>query len=159
MPTKPERILNYMHLKSKCIAHISARLKAQIVDMQALIAAAENDRNAEQKSSAGDKYETGREMIQQEVDKYRSLLSRYQKELHLVESLGEATYDTVKLGSLVRCDQTLYLLLIPFGKLQVDDYEVFVVSPASPVGNLLLHKKAGDSFQLNGKTNHILQIL
>jgi transcription elongation GreA/GreB family factor len=150
--------LNYSQLKSELTQQITAQLQHQIRNMLELIAAAEGDRNSEEKSSVGDKYETSREMIQQEVNKYNQLLSRYQRELHLVQNVQISAKACVELGSLVVCSNAIYFLLVPMGKITLGKYEVFVVSPASPVGLALMHKSVSNTFQLNGKTDKILQI-
>lgn len=41
-------------------------------------------------------------------------------------------------------------IAVSIGKLQIGEYSVFVVSPASPVGQALMGKTSGSAFTING---------
>nr|GFD49124.1 hypothetical protein [Tanacetum cinerariifolium] len=58
-----------------CLAYVQMRLVAARAGM----AAAQESSNSETKSSAGDKYETGREMANQERDRHAAQLYEAQK--------------------------------------------------------------------------------
>jgi transcription elongation GreA/GreB family factor len=115
--------------------------------------------NAEEKSSAGDKYETGRAMAHLERDKAAQQL---QEAIKLKASLAKVNQsvrrEIVELGSVITTTQGNFYLAISAGKLQVNDFSVFALSPASPLGQKLMHMKVGDEFIFNTKPFKILKI-
>jgi len=115
--------------------------------------------NHDTKSSAGDKFETGREMAQQDINRNKQLLADAQQQkavlLGLAE-LGESA--TVRSGSLVQTSQGHFFISISAGQLQVGGKVYFAISSASPIGKLLIGKSKGDTFDFNGKHYLIEQI-
>jgi hypothetical protein len=107
--------------------------------------------NDDTKSSAGDKFETTREMMQQDIARNKNLLFDGQQNLQLLSSLQElpAPGDTVRNGSLVYTSKGIFYISISAGQLKIDDQLVFGISAASPIGQLLIGKKAGESFSFN----------
>ena len=109
--------------------------------------------NDDTKSSAGDKFETTREMMQQDISRNESLLMDAKQNLQLLNSVkGIAAGDRVKNGSLVHTNQGKFYISISAGQLSVGKEVFFAISAASPIGQLLMGKKAGDSFTFNGKS-------
>jgi hypothetical protein len=123
--------------------------------MQELITHAAND----SKSSAGDKHETGRAMMQQaqeqlgkqlqEAEMKRASLARIQT-LPTTEAIGE--------GSLVLTKENTLLLAAPLGKIQFEEKEVFVISMQSPLAQALKGKKSGESISFQQKQINILNV-
>jgi hypothetical protein len=103
------------------------------------------------KSSAGDKFETTREMMQQDIARNKNLLFDGQQNLQLLSSLEDApaAVDTVRNGSLVYTSKGIFYISISAGQLKIEDQLVFAISAASPIGQLLIGKKAGESFSFN----------
>ena len=110
----------------------------------------------ETKSSAGDKYETGREMMQQETDRNQGQLNEANK---LMVALSKINYSTksskADAGSLVMTNNGGFFIAISAGSFTVDGKTFFVVSPASPIGMKLIGNQAGDEFSLNGRNYKI----
>lgn len=105
------------------------------------------------KSSAGDKYETSREMIRQEMDKAMAMLSEYELQLEKVKALNPIeVYHSVQPGSLVHTDKASFYISVGFGKLMENGQAVFVISPQAPLARLLLGKQAGEMAEFNGMT-------
>lgn len=109
--------------------------------------------NDDTKSSAGDKYETSREMMQQDIDRNKRLLMDAQENMRVLRAVEINTekFDRVKHGSLVRTNQGMFYISVSAGHLVADGKDVFAISPASPIGKLMLEKKKDDSFDFNGK--------
>ncbi len=114
---------------------------------------------SETKSSAGDKHETGRAMLQLEMEKAgQQLEGIYQMKIVLAKiRLGDAS-GLVKLGSLISTNQATYFLAISAGKIMISNNSYYAISPSSPIGKLLLGNKVGDAFVFNGKTVTIQEI-
>jgi len=114
------------------------------------IASNKNDLFSETKSSAGDKHETGRAMIQLEMEKAGQQLTiiNQMKEV-LVKISIENTSKVICLGSLIKTNKATYYLAISAGKISVKGKDYYVVSTNSPIGKQLLGKKVGDTILFN----------
>ncbi|MBL0745375.1 3-oxoacyl-ACP synthase [Chryseolinea lacunae] len=116
--------------------------------------------NEEGKSSAGDKYETGRAMAQIERDKAAQQAHEAQKLLQIINQLNPALHhDKVAAGSVVVTTAHTFYLAVGIGKLLVSGTEFLVLAPASPLGKSLLGLAVNDAFTFNNQRYTILQIL
>jgi hypothetical protein len=142
-------------LLSQCHAVVSQR----IASAEEAIRMAQESANQEGKSSAGDKYETGRAMAQLEIEKAGSQLAEANKLKQALEQVpGDGSGDLVRSGSLVITSQGNYFISIAAGKLSVDDKTWFAISAGSPLGVKLMGKKEGDVVVMNGKEIKISNI-
>ncbi|SHN37885.1 hypothetical protein [Chitinophaga sp. CF418] len=115
--------------------------------------------NSEDKSSAGDKYETGRAMGHLEKDMYARQLAENIREFDKLQKVNtDIIYTTVQLGAFIRCQTYSFFIAAGLGKQVIDDQTIFFLSPDAPLAKLLLHKKAGDSFLFNKMDMVILEI-
>ena len=97
---------------------------------------------SESKSSAGDKHETGRAMLQLEMEKAgQQLTSINQMKVILDKISTENESEVVCLGSVIITNKANYYLSISAGKLIVENEDYFAVSTNSPIGQQLLGKK------------------
>lgn len=129
-------------------------IKQRIETAETALAQAREASNDDTKSSAGDKYETSREMMQQDIDRNKRLLMDAQENLRSLEAIAEGlekSTDLARQGSVVRTNQGIFYISISAGQLLAGNEKIFAVSPASPIGNLLLHKRKGDTFTFNGR--------
>jgi len=113
----------------------------------------------ESKSSAGDKYETGRAMINLEFDKLLLQLEQYKS---LKKTLAFAVQNQhsgrIGLGSLVKTSAANYFISIPAGEILVENEKFYAIGINSPIAQALLGKKEKYTFEFNGNTNKILLI-
>ncbi len=134
-------------LHAACQAFIEQRIAAARTAMQA----AQESSSSETKSSAGDKYETGREMANAERDRNAAHMQQArQLQAELARISPEAACDTVRPGALVRTSMGRFYISISAGQLPGSD--VFAVSPAAPVALALKGLRAGEEAIFNGKT-------
>ncbi len=114
---------------------------------------------SETKSSAGDKHETGRAMLQLEMEKAGQQLASM---MSLKETLQKVDIknvsQTVCLGSLIVTNRGNYFLAISIGKISIENTSYFVVSAVSPIGKLLLGKQKGAAFVFNGMKFQIQKV-
>lgn len=124
--------------------------------------ALENAREAvreDTKSSAGDKYETTRERLQQDIRGYQTQLAESQKMRFHLEQLRDIIPGIIiQPGALVKTNLHEIYLAVSIGWIEVEGKRLMVLSPASPMGRLLIGKKAGDRFSLQGTEQTILEI-
>lgn len=110
-----------------------------------------NDLFSETKSSAGDKHETGRAMIQLEMEKAGQQLGTINQMKVILEKISiENTSKSICLGSLIITDKANYFLAISTGKITINTKDYFAVSTNSPIGSQLLGKKIGEIIPFNG---------
>lgn len=147
-------------LKADLFALCQTYVQQRIDTARQAMEAAQEAANSESKSSAGDKYETGRAMAQLERDRHAQLLA---EALKLSQDLGrlnlEKTYDTVQPGSLVITNRGAFFISISAGKLTVAGTDYFAMSPMSPVATALAGHKDGDVITFNKQTYQVLRIL
>lgn len=112
------------------------------------------------KSSAGDKFETGREMAQQDINRNKVLLADAKQQEALLASFKDlSSTKTARNGSVVLTSQGNFYLSISAGQLQYNGATYFAISAVSPIGKLLLGKSVGDTFTFNDKAYQIKEIL
>ncbi len=143
-------------LYRQCLQYAEQRIQAAKLAISEIQQAAQN----ETKSSAGDKYETSREMLRQETDRHTALLNEANKLKNSLNKINPngVTY-TADVGSVVKTDNGNFYISISAGVLKVKNDIFFAVSPVSPVGLLLKGKKVGNKFKLNDTTYHINEVV
>ena len=144
----------------KAIYHsILAVLDNRIEEAQKAIDSAIESKLGETKSSVGDKYETGRAMMQKEQEMNEAKMA---ETVLLKKQLKQITYnsmtDKAKPGSLVFTDKGYFFIGIGLGKLVVNNCIVYAISAASPIGQKLLGLPKGADFEFNGETVSILEL-
>ena len=63
------------------------------------------------------------------------------------------------LGSLIKTDSITFYIALSMGKVDLEASEYYIISLASPLGQLLKHRKTGDQFQFNDKSYLIKEVL
>lgn len=100
---------------------------------------------SETKSSAGDKHETGRAMVQLEREKAGHQLAEIQKVNQLLAKIStEKTSKVIGLGSVVYTTKSNYYIAISAGELEVDTQKFYAIAANTPIAQLLLGKTIGD---------------
>ncbi len=140
--------------------HCFTLVEQRIANAKEAMNAAQESANMEDKSSAGDKYETGRAMAQIERDKAALQLN---EAILLKNSLSlislKPSSNVVSIGSLVTTDQYFFFIAVSLGKLQVGHVDYFVVAPGTPIGRILIGLSKGSQFSFNGQIHAIREIL
>lgn len=144
-----------IRLHSHCLELLNTRIDAISKSVKELQEAA----NEENKSSMGDKYETGRALMHNEKDKYMSQLASFDKMRNTLLNINpDSASEHIKLGSLVISNQGRFFISIALGQVIIDKQDYYVISPASPIGQKLFGGKPGDSFLFNGKTYKVEEV-
>ena len=139
----------------QCKALLSTQIEALETNLKSIVESRDN----ETKSSVGDKYETGRAMMQLEFQKVQSQLNRVKADYSELQSYDlNRKVSKVDKGCIVLTDQGIYFISVALGKVKVKDEIYFCISLASPIGKLLQQKVVNDQVAFNGKTIRILEI-
>ncbi|AEE53018.1 GreA/GreB family elongation factor [Haliscomenobacter hydrossis] len=142
-------------LHQACLERIDQRIALANQAMEDI----QNSANQETKSSAGDKYETGRAMMQQEKDKQAIQLAQALELRQQFEHIDPAlSFEDIQPGSLVLTDEGYYFLAASLGKVIVEDKTVYVLSTASPLGQALLRRRVGDKIQFQQRHIQIIDL-
>lgn len=136
--------------KQLLINKIAEQLSQKLQELNQHITATKESRDSDTKSSAGDKFETSREMAQIELNNLETQAAKTAKQLNELQQISTQTTDTISLGSLIETDKGIYFISIPFGKIVMNDLTYFAISMASPIGQLLKNKQIGQNIEFNG---------
>lgn len=138
-----------------CQKYVTQRVEM----LKATVAETQEAANEESKSSAGDKYETGREMLQQEIDLKVTQINEMQKLQLLLDQVNpNVKSDKAVVGSLVKTNMGDYFISISAGQLKYNNHTYYAISAASPIGAQLIGMGAGMTFLLNGKDYLITEV-
>lgn len=141
------------------VARLRAGLEERRAGYAAEIAALDEAAARETKSSAGDKYETGREMIAQSRRLMEANLAEAEAGLEALGRMASAPAgDRVGFGSLAETSQGWFLFGASLGEIECDGVPVRTASLASPIGTALKGKRVGESVPWRGGALAVLSL-
>ena len=153
--TKTEKAGLKIRLMQFCIRLIEQRIAAILEAMEN----AQANANEEEKSSAGDKYETSRAMSHLEKEMHSGQLAANRKELSALFNIDcSSLYDSVTPGSFVRCAELSFFIAAGLGKVQFEGEDIYLLSPGAPLAKLLFGKVPETFIQFNKKEMIILDV-
>ena len=134
--------------KSQIQASLRSILENTLEEARREYILAKESRDSDTKSSAGDKFETGREMMQREMDKLSALVDNTLNSIAKLDRIADLPASVViSEGSLVETDQETYFISIGYGKLD----SIYAISIESPLGLELKGKRVGDRIEMRGR--------
>ncbi len=147
-------------LKHQVFNQLQKLVQEKISQAEQAVAAAIEARDGETKSSAGDKFETGRAMMQLEQQRHEVQLSKaFQLSADLERLDMEASYSIVAPGALVQTERGIYFMSIGMGKVTIDSQTVYCISIQSPIGQALLHQKKEGIILFQNNSLTIMEIV
>ncbi|MFK7811393.1 MAG: 3-oxoacyl-ACP synthase [Maribacter sp.] len=148
-----------MNIKQKLYEFCQEYVKDRTVRIQNNIKDIQESLSSETKSSAGDKHETGRAMLQLEREKLGQQLLEAEKMAIILSRISMNTKTSaVLLGSWVKTSKRDYFLAISAGEYKGAEDPIFCISRATPIGKLLLGKSIGDVVDFDGEKIRIIKI-
>ncbi len=145
---KAERVPKQKMNKSELLQIIQNKLSEKIENLERLIAETRAANN-ETKSSMGDKYETGREMVQQEINNLQVQLNAFSNSLNMVKNINPVPHQSIGFGSLVETENGKFFISVSWGEVRLNGEKIFVISTESPLAKVMHGKKAGETFIVN----------
>lgn len=143
-------------LYAQCQAFVDNRLKT----IQKTIDEIQISLTSETKSSAGDKHETGRAMLQLEREKAGQQLAEIQKLNQILSTIEVSkTLKIVGLGGIIFTTQANYFITISAGELKFNNQYFYAISANTPIGKLLLGKQVGDQISFRDQGFKIISII
>jgi transcription elongation GreA/GreB family factor len=150
---------NFDQLKKAAYGHCFQFVVVRLKRIQLQISELEMALTSETKSSAGDKHETGRAMIQLEREKLGQQLAELEKTQQLLSKVPrERDTTTVGLGNLVITNTFSYYIAVSAGECKYEGKSIYCISAATPIGQLIMGKSIGHIIHFNGKTTSIVAI-
>ena len=138
-----------MLTKSGVIAELDKQLLAKLTYLNTTLQQAIDSRNSDTKSSAGDKFETSREMAQIEIHKLETEILKTQQ--FISDLLSKAS-------QFIITDKGTFLVAIPYGKLMLNDTAVFCISNSAPIAKPLINTEISSQFHYGGVSYNVIDI-
>ena|SRR6201996_8586993 len=148
-----EKLAYKQRLKQWALDHIGQR----IANSNEAMSQAQEAANSEEKSSAGDKYETGRAMGHLQKDMHARQLAEALKEQAALHAIAiEPLSPEGRPGAYLQAEGIAFFISAGLGKQVFDGRTIVFLSPQAPLAAQLQGKKAGDQVFFN-KTLMTLQ--
>jgi len=144
--------------KEKILRFCLALMDDKIAELKAEIAKVEESAANETKSSMGDKYETGREIMMQEKVKLNEQLQQALAHKTMLDLIDNSAHEVIKRGSLVTTNQGIFLIASAIGMVEINENRVFVISQAAPLAKEMIGKEKGDVIHFNGRRQEIVGV-
>ena len=124
-----------------CRKSLSDKVSGLKEKLNELVLDAQND----SKSSAGDKHETARAMMQLEQEKILTQLGEAGRQLDNLSAINfSESPQTVLPGALIETDKGTILLAVAMGKVNVMGKDVMVISPQAPLAKAMMNAREND---------------
>lgn len=143
--------------KSKILEAVKSRIAEKTQKLEKLIEETRASNN-DTKSSMGDKYETGREMLQQEINNLQRQLNESLNQQSIIQKISSDPSSKVQNGALVKTDKGLFYISASAGEIMVDQQKIMTVSAESPLAKAMYGLTEKQNFSVNNVTQKIVEI-
>ena len=135
-------------------------VESRLTNINNVISEIQVSLQSETKSSAGDKHETGRAMLQLEREKAGNQLAEIQNIKEILSKVDtNKVFQIVGLGSVVFTTQSNYFISISAGEINANQSSYYAISPSTPIGQILLTKKVGDVIVFRDQEFKIIKVI
>lgn len=114
--------------------------------------------NNDTKSSMGDKYETGREMLQQEINNLQRQLNESLQQQSWIQKISGEPSSKVQTGALVKTDKGLFYISASVGEIIFENQKIMTVSAESPLVKAMTGLTTGQNFFVNTVSQAVEEI-
>ncbi|WP_336691343.1 MULTISPECIES: hypothetical protein [unclassified Chryseobacterium] len=143
--------------KSKILEAVKSRIAEKIQKFEKLIEETRASNN-DTKSSMGDKYETGREMLQQEINNLQRQLNESLNQQSIIQKISSDPSSKVQNGALVKTDKGLFYISASAGEIIVDQQKIMTVSAESPLAKAMYGLTENQNFSVNNVGQKIVKV-
>ena len=145
--------------KERLITHCMVQINEKLELLDDEIRNLAGDAANETKSSMGDKYETGRERMMQEIGKLQDQQLIQHAQLKTLEAvLSTSGKAHAGHGSLIRTDKLIYFIAVPLGMISFEEHTIAAISIKSPIGQALEGSLVGDKVSFNTQSFVVKEI-
>jgi len=143
--------------KSKILEAVKSRIAEKIQKLEKLIEETRASNN-DTKSSMGDKYETVREMLQQEINNLQRQLNESLNQQSIVQKISSDPSSKVQNGALVKTDKGLFYISASAGEIVIDHQKIMTISTESPLAKAMYGLSENQNFSVNNITQKIVEV-
>ena len=132
------------------LKHLLDHVDKDLAEAKARMASLKESLDAESKSSAGDKHETGRAMIHLEQERVQDTVGRleHMRGILIQRASQDKAIQRVSPGALVETTGPWVLVGVPLGKVQLPDTLVLCVGAEAPLAQQWRGAQPGDQVAL-----------
>lgn len=145
-------------IKSELLQKAQGMLREQIQDVQLQLSQLQESSETEEKSSAGDKFETHQEMLNQTRDMLQKSLAKNKMLLAQLNAVPIKKMEEVEEGAIVELSIGKIWVSVPIGKVTLEGKDYQLVSKDSPLINSIWNLKGGDTYDFRGKKEKIITV-
>lgn len=140
-----------MTFKQQVCEQCRLLLEEKISELRSILRELEEGGANDSKSSAGDKHETARAMMQLEQEKIGKQLKEVMAQRSELEKIIPLPVSSkIKAGSLVKTNRGYLFFSVPLGKVAVNQTSVMLLSPRSPLALTFSGLGEGAQVEFNG---------
>lgn len=145
--------------KGDFLNEMHERIRRGISEASVILDGIQESIDSETQSTAGDKHDTSRELMQQERNKAAQNLQNQMSLDGLVLKLKRVVVSNeVSFGSLVLTNVGWFFIGLPLGRIRFEDEDILCISGNAPAAKILESESVGALIKMNGKNIHILII-
>lgn len=146
-------------LKKRVVELIKLQLKSKIETLQSEYRLYMESAANETKSTAGDKHDTSKSMMQLEQEKLSGQLNQLKQMVLAVSKVDLSRTNKVgEFGSLIETDKGKFFISISIQGIQIDEENIQCISMQSPIGKVFIQRKAGEVVKFQDKSFSIRSI-
>lgn len=134
--------------KSIILDTVKNKISEKIRNFESLITETRASNN-DTKSSMGDKYETGREMLQQEINNLQRQLNEALHQQAIIQKISPESSEKVQNGALVKTNKGLFYISASVGEIVVENTKIMTISDEAPLAKVMMGLRAGQTFAIN----------
>jgi predicted RNase H-like nuclease (RuvC/YqgF family) len=143
--------------KSEILKIIHQKLSQKIETLEKMIAETRASNN-ETKSSMGDKYETSREMVQQEINNLQIQMKEITKQKDFLKTILPKSTDKAEKGAIVETEKGIFFISVALGEINFDNRKIIAISPESPLAKAMQGKMKHEIVSINNINQTIKNI-
>ncbi|MFP5436505.1 MAG: GreA/GreB family elongation factor [Bacteroidia bacterium] len=137
-------------LKHKILAYYKQQVEDKLDAFRDMVAALTEGAANDAKGSAGDKHETALSMMHIEQEKLNRKIAEFLEQKTVLDKINpETLHERIVLGSLVKANGHHLFVSTALPKITIEGITVLALSPQSPLGNAMMGKQVGDTFEIN----------
>ncbi|RKT01471.1 hypothetical protein [Chryseobacterium defluvii] len=134
--------------KSIILDTVKNKISEKIRNFESLITETRASNN-DTKSSMGDKYETGREMLQQEINNLQRQLNEALHQQAIIQKISPESSEKVQNGALVKTNKGLFYISASVGEIVVENTKIMTISDEAPLAKVMMGLRTGQTFAIN----------
>jgi hypothetical protein len=151
---------DFLPLKLKIHQQCLQMINERIIETEEGIKEIRMEAELNARSSAGDKFETGRAMADLEIEKYNKALDNLLQMATVLKRIDPETHhQQTAPGALVHTDKGFIYVAVGLGKTHIDQHDVLVISIGAPIFKILKNTPVGGKAVFNGTSYQVKGIL